>query len=365
MSIIKKGLTPFFYIDINKIKENYTELLDSIERTTQKAIIAYSIKANYHPDIIQLLYSLNSYFEVCSKYEYSFLISQGVEPQRIIVNACSATNDVFTWGDKSLIIIDDLQQLKYWVESHNQCEIGIRVNLDHCTTDERFRNKSSRFGINIKEPVFIDLLKKADTSKIVCLHCHLSGNNRSPSIYTDVLVELIRIADKLSLTKIKYIDLGGGFRIDSQYYSYNDYVNAIGQVYESFGINFRIIYELGNALVRNSTEYYTKIISYKNIEGKKIMIADGTSLQLPRANFVKTGYHFIHDNSLKESFFIRQIFGNTCKESDMIIELEKDEQISIGDILVIENVGAYSINEINTLILGMPNIFTSDEHHFE
>lgn len=362
MSINEKGLTPFFYIDINKVKDNYTSLLNSILSTKQKAIVAYSIKANYHPAVIQLLNSMDSYFEVCSKYEYNILTSQGVDAKRIIINACSVRNDVFTWGCKSLIIIDDLKQLTHWVESQNSCEIGIRVNLNHCTKDDRFRNKRSRFGINSNEPIFKDLLKKADINKIVCLHCHLSGNNRSPSIYRDVLHELLTIANKLSLTNIKYIDLGGGFKIDSQYYTYNDYIKSINQVYNNFGFGYQIIYELGNALVRNSTEYHTEIIACKNNEGFEIMIADGTSLQLPHVNFAQTGYRIIHDDSSKETINIRQIFGNTCKESDLIIEFDKDEQISIGDTLVLENIGAYSINEINPLILGVPNIFTSNEY---
>ena len=144
--------------------------------------------------------------------------------------------------------------------------------------------------------------------------------------------------------------------------TYNDYINEISQVYNTFDANYKIIYELGNALVRNSTEYYTELISYKNNNDVGILIADGSSLQLPRTNFAKTGYHLIHNDSSKETFNIHQIFGNTCKESDLLIEFIKDEQLSIGDILVIENVGAYSINEINPLILGMPNIFTSVEH---
>ena len=59
--------------------------------------------------------------------------------------------------------------------------------------------------------------------------------------------ELLTIANKLSLTNIKYIDLGGGFKIDSQYYTYNDYIKSINQVYNNFGFGYQIIYELGNA----------------------------------------------------------------------------------------------------------------------
>ena len=345
--------TPYYLLDLEKVKANFLSFQNSIRSFNRNDIIAYSVKANYNPAIIELLKELDSFFEVCSDYEYNLIKSHGIHASRIIVNGCFY-NDFIKYKD-SILILDTFDQLLEWKNKGSKEKIGIRVNMDCLTVDDRFRNKESRFGLRIHTRRVKKLLKKVNTKNIICLHCHLSGNNREPSIYRDIISQLQKICIEFQFGNIKFFDIGGGYKIGSEdgFWSFDDYVKEVSSVSRQ---DVQLIYEPGNSLVRNCAEYHTEVIAMKDVGDEKIFVVDGSSLHIPKSILKTLEYHFDHLNK-QTGHSGQRIYGNTCKESDLLVTLNGNDVISIGDCLIIENIGAYSINEINPLILGMPNIY--------
>lgn len=352
MSIDSRS-TPYYLLDLEKVKDNFLSFQNSIISIGRNDIIAYSVKANYNPAIIELLKSLNAYFEVCSDYEYQLLQNYGVSASQIIVNGCFYKR--FSKYRDSLLIIDTYDQLLEWGKKGSKEKIGIRVNLDCITADDRFQNKKSRFGLKIRTEQVSNLLKQINTKNIICLHCHLSGNTREPYIYRDIIIQLQNICNDYQFNDIKYFDIGGGFKIGSKkgFWNFSDYVNEVGSVCSQ---DIQIIFEPGNSLVRNCAEYHTKVIAVKENGNDNIFVVDGSTLHIPKVNLKTTGFHFEHIGK-KKKYSGQRIYGNTCKESDLLGVLNDDMIISVGDHLIIENIGAYSLNEINPLILGLPNVY--------
>lgn len=344
--------TPYYIINAEKVKDNYQSFSALINSAGRNDIIAYSVKANYNPAVILQLNKLGAYFEVCSNYEYELICGFGVDASRIIVNGLFYSD--FSQYAGSLLILDSYAQLLRWESTGCNEEIGIRVNLDEITVDERFKNKKSRFGLRLCSQKVNDLLRRVDTCKITCLHCHLSGNNREPSIYADIIKHLSKLRDVYKLDKVKCFDIGGGFKTDSngKFWHFSDYVDVVKTTCDE---QVKIIFEPGNSLVRNCAEYHTKIIAAKKCEKGCIFIADGSSLHLPKADYLSLGFH-VNQIGNKRKYSGKKIYGNTCKESDLLIDIEEGKMLAIGDELVFENVGAYSLNEINSLILGAPRI---------
>ena len=87
MSINPK-ITPYYLLNLENVKANFLSFQNSIRSIGRNDIIAYSVKANYNPAIIELLNELGSFFEVCSDYEYELMKKQGISASRIIVNGC-------------------------------------------------------------------------------------------------------------------------------------------------------------------------------------------------------------------------------------------------------------------------------------
>ena len=356
---INSRKTPYYLLDLEKVKANFLSFQNSIKSVGRNDIIAYSVKANYNPAIIELVKKLGGFFEVCSDYEYNLMQGHNIPASHIIVNGCFY-NDFSKYKD-SIIIIDSFEQLLEWADKGSKVTIGIRVNLDHMTVDDRFRNKKSRFGLRVHTRRVKELLKKVNTKNIICLHCHLSGNNREPSIYRDIISQLQKICKEFQLDNIKFLDIGGGYKIGSEdgFWSFDDYVKKVVSVGRQ---DVQIIFEPGNSLVRNCAEYHTKVIAVKETGDENIFVVDGSSLHLPKSIPQNLEYHFDHLN--KQTKYSGQlIYGNTCKESDLMLTLNSNEMISVGDYLIIKNIGAYSLNEVSQFILGMPNLYlkTNDQ----
>jgi len=349
--------TPYYLIDLEKIEASYLAFKKAVKSVGRSDIIAYSIKANYNPAIIEQLHNLGAYFEVCSDYEYNLILNYGISTSHIIVNGCFY-NDFSKYND-SILIFDTYTQLSQWVQKGSKEKIGIRVNLDNITVDKRFKNKKSRFGIQFQSSKVRKLLKMANLNNIICLHCHLSGNNREPSIYKDVILQLQSIREEYELKGVRCFDIGGGFKTGkgNDLWNYSDYVNAVNEVCEK---DIQLVFEPGNSLVRNCAEYHTEIIDVKRVDNKDIFVVDGSSLHIPKVSFYKTGFHFECSDKSRKQHLGTRIYGNTCKESDLLIELDKPTSLKVGDCLIIENIGAYSLNEINPLILGNPNLYFSN-----
>jgi len=276
---INSRKTPYYLLDPEKVRGNFLALQNSIKSVGRNDIIAYSVKANYNPAIIEILKESGAFFEVCSDYEYNLMLSHGISASCIIVNGCFY-HDFSRYKD-SILITDTYEQLSEWKNKGCNEKIGIRINMDCITTDDRFRNKKSRFGLRIKTNRVKKLLKQINTRNIICLHCHLSGNNREPSIYRDMISELQQICKDYQLNNIKFFDIGGGYKIGSGdgFWSFDDYVKEISSVISH---NVQLIFEPGNSLVRNCAEYHTKVIAVKETDDENIFVVDGSSLHIPK-----------------------------------------------------------------------------------
>ena len=66
--------TPFLALDLEQVRNKFLEL----QREFPQAAIHYAVKANPSPEIIQLLATLGSRFDIASRYELDLCLSQGV-----------------------------------------------------------------------------------------------------------------------------------------------------------------------------------------------------------------------------------------------------------------------------------------------
>ena len=350
-----KKITPYYLINTYEVEIQYNSFIKAINNNN---IVAYSIKANYDKKIIETLNKQGSWFEVCSKHEFFLLKKYNIDPKKIIINGIIQNkSDIETYiKEGALVIIDSMTQLEWIANMSTNCNIGIRCNLDYIKNNSMYIAKSSRFGLNTNKSLF-EFLKHHTNINLICLHCHFSGNTRNPIIYKNIINELCRIIRKNELTTISILDIGGGYKIDSKYWNYNDYSHVIKSTLKTNNMEYlRIIVEPGNALVRTSCSYYTKVIDKKITTDNTYIIVDGSILHLC-PNGIKRKY----DSQIKYNSSTLQkkqtIVGCTCKESDVLIVLENVPAIEIGDIIRFDNMGAYVLNELSPYIIDLPRIY--------
>jgi diaminopimelate decarboxylase len=261
----------------------------------------------------------------------------------------------------ALVIFDSISQLQWIQNIGYPIQIGIRLNLDYIKKDDSLYNcKISRFGIDAGESSIFDLIGRNKNIRITCLHCHFSGNSRDPNVYAEIAKELCRIIKEKGLSCVQMIDIGGGYKIAPQFWNFNDYVNTVtAALVEQSMENLTVIYEPGNSLVRTSCSYITKIIDEKSMNGISYLTVDGTRLHLsPNNARNKFDYKIKQqgDNIVSK----QMIAGSTCKESDIILELNNSKRLSVGDIIQFDNLGAYVLNEISDFLLRKPEVYYCD-----
>ncbi|MDD2331811.1 MAG: type III PLP-dependent enzyme, partial [Candidatus Cloacimonetes bacterium] len=91
--------TPVLLIDTQIIKDKYLDLIQSFPL----AHIYYAVKANPMYEVLCLLNSLGSNFDVASRYELDQLLAMGVQPERISYgNTIKKRSDVSYFYEKGV-----------------------------------------------------------------------------------------------------------------------------------------------------------------------------------------------------------------------------------------------------------------------
>jgi diaminopimelate decarboxylase len=115
--------------------------------------------------------------------------------------------------------------------------------------------------------------------------------------------------------------------------------------------------EMGRALAYNCGCYLTEIRDLKCSDGKNYAIVDGGIHQLHYDGQLRGMYvpkmHVIHraDVDLTGENKTYSIHGSLCTTNDVLVGNYESEELHKGDIVVFENVGAYSVYEGMSLFL--------------
>ena len=165
------------------------------------------------------------------------------------------------------------------------------------------------------------------------------------------------IENKLELDNLKYIDIGGGYKTGYKYWTFGDYIKTIYIENNLYNYKPKIVFEPGNSLVKDAGYYCTKVIAKKELYGEDIVIVDGSTIHLPKGYLKSCEYDIVQDNYTNITSKIQKVCGATCKESDIFLRLQDKARLNVGDIIVFKQIGAYSMYDIGTRIMGPVKIY--------
>lgn len=313
--LVEKYNTPFFIVDAECLRDNAKKF-----KTLFNSTIAYSYKTNYVPAICSIFHKEGLWAEVVSGFEYQ--IAKEVHAPDIVFNGPYKTREELQRAieDNALINADSIEEIKL-LNAMGADRIGARVSL------------GKRFGIKETD------LNKIDDN-IIALHTHIGTNIMDVNEYRITINKLINISEKFERKgiDIKYIDIGGGFATNPTLMPYRkppsleEYAEVINNENDK-----TIILEPGRALVNPGIKLITRVVSIKK---PWVFVDAGTNL-LPSAPYL---YHKI--NALKQTDKMEEydIAGPMCYDADVLGIGRELPELEIGDILIIEDAGAYSIS---------------------
>ncbi|UKO97606.1 hypothetical protein [Nostoc sp. UHCC 0870] len=354
----------FFILDIKKFERNYQEFLQAFRAIYPNTHLGYSYKTNYIPKLCQSVNAMGGYAEVVSQMEYDLAIAIGVPPSRIIFNGPLKYSEDIERAilAGSIVNLDCSEEVDIVTAlarrlPNQQIAVGLRCNLDVGI------GRISRFGFDVEggelDEVF-KLFRELNNCSVLGLHCHISSPTRSVESYQLRTQKLIELSDYYFQDKPpKFIDVGGGFfgkmnddlqaQFDCYIPSYQEYAEAIApQLTSRFSGDYtpELIIEPGVAVVANVLKFVAKVVGIKTVQSRQIALVVGS---IHNIKPTLTGKQLsLQVYKSQENCDQRNIsppvdlVGYTCMEHDCLYNNYSGE-IGIGDYVVFDNIGAYSV----------------------
>lgn len=369
-----------FYIAKPKtFRENYDNLLSAFKANYENTNIAYSYKTNYLPQFCSIVHDMKGYAEVVSSMELQLALSIGVPHNRIFFNGpFKETNMMFellsNGGVVNVDSIEELTRVKVIANELNTCtRVGVRCNFD---IDDGVQ---SRFGVadtieNIQR--VIETVSNHTNMKLVGLHCHFASRTlKSWRNRTIAMTQLLSQMSLKQLSDLKYVSLGGGLygeMAEALKCQFEDPIPSFTQYAEASALEFsrtmsvlgrrdiELIIEPGTALAASAMEFICSVQSVKQLGTSTFVTVDGSSFNLGTfKSKINPPLRVLHDAEARGRVRVTKakIVGYTCIEQDFLHE-DFSEDIAIGDAVLFEEIGSYSIVMKPPFIL--PNVAIVD-----
>lgn len=350
--IASNAPTPFYLYDLKIIKERVREIKEFFPNFN----LLYSVKANPHPMIINLLRNLEVGFDVASINELRLTTLDSVNTNKIYYSSPGKKIEDLEYSiGKCHIIADSINEL-YYINSIARSlgtvqKVGVRLNVSNKmmlqSKHEIMSGISSKFGISIEELKSVDKLKLSNI-EIVGIHIYFGSQILDMNIIHNNFHIIANTALYLnSMYNIEYVNFGGGFgipyekndvRIDLQMLA--NYINTDCSIKKLFSSSIQLNIELGRYIVAECGVFISSVLDIKTSLNRKFIIIDGGMNSFYRPIMTEDFHDIVQINKEGKKELVTLV-GRLCTPIDKYYEDILIYCPSIGDKIIFKNAGAY------------------------
>lgn len=348
--------TPAFVYDERAIGSAISTLRREIRIPRTQILFALKSFAIY--DAVKFISKLVDGFSVSSLFE-ALLVRKVLEPKGTVqfVSPRLVRKEIvelFSLCDR--VTFNSLPQWRMFSDaliSNSNC--GIRVNPKLSFTDDSRYDpcrKHSKLGVAIDELAAVHHIDPDLFSGLNGIHFH---NNCVSSDWCQLLTTVLSIEERLSdlLPRLQWINFGGGYSfLESK--DFGPLNEAISLMNSKYGLE--VILEPGSAIVNSASWLVCSVIDIFDNDGKDIAILDTSVNHIPEV----FEYQFEPDiaNNVNGGRFGYILAGCSCLAGDVFGEYSFDRPLEVGQRLVFENVGAYSLVKAHMFNgINLPSIY--------
>ncbi|MCX7995936.1 MAG: type III PLP-dependent enzyme [candidate division WOR-3 bacterium] len=342
-NLVRKHNTPLFLISKNKLLSQLKRFQTLLPRVKP----FYAVKSNSHPFILKTFADAGIGFDVASIQEMKTLLDMGVAPDRMIFANTVKTPEALKFAASNkidLMTFDNEYELNKIARYAPGARVLVRIKVPNVGSMVEL---SLKFGA--EPPDAIPFLIKAIRLglKPVGVSFHVGSQNTHIENYLDALEISSIIFKDAQLKKIplEILDIGGGFPIKHFDYEKDLFAQTAGSINKElnrlFPENIQIIAEPGRVLCGPAGILVMRVIG-KSIRNNKhwYYLDDGVYGSLSGIVYDHCKYQY---KVLKKGVTqITTLAGPTCDSFDIISTSEELPELDIGDIVYVENIGAYS-----------------------
>lgn len=359
----EKYESPFLLLDLDMVRNNYQQLTDGFDY----AGVYYAVKANPADEIIELLASLGSSFDIASTYELDKVLQFDVDPERMSFgNTIKKRSDIayFYKHGVRLYATDSEADLRNIAEYAPGSKVYIRILTEG--SEGADWPLSRKFGCNPEMAYELATLARDLGLVPYGISFHVGSQQRDIDVWDAAIAKVKIIFQRLQEEQgieLKMINMGGGFPANylqraNEFITYKEEITRFLQ--EDFGDDVPdIILEPGRSLVGDAGVLVSEVV----------LISRKSSTALERWVYTDVGkfsglietldeaikYPIATERDGEEEAVI--LAGPTCDSMDIMYENFKYElplSLDMGDRIYWFSTGAYTTSYSSIEFNGFP-----------
>ncbi|XP_023149457.1 ornithine decarboxylase-like [Amphiprion ocellaris] len=360
---------PFYVLNLDSLLKRHLRWITNLPRVKP----FYAMKCNNTPAVVRMLMALGIGFDCASKAEIQHALSLGATPDKMVYAhttkplshiryACTHGVDVMTFDSE-----DELLKISL---CHSQAKLILRIATDDSKSLVRL---STKFGARMASVG--KLLEQAGELglEVIGVSFHVGSGCTSSLAYKKAIADARLVFNMASLLgfQMKLLDIGGGFSAIGDFQDkFEEFSDVINEALDKFfppDSGVEIIAEPGRYYVESAFTLAVNVMAKRvvasevdeqnngeeNSPDKMIMyyITDGVygSMSCITADPVHSKLepypHRAVDGS--EPRYPSVIWGPTCDSIDKITENYWLPELHVGEWLLIDNMGAYSVSQVS------------------
>jgi len=350
-----RGLqTPFYYYDINLLRET----LDLLKKETEKNRyhIHFAVKANANPRLLRIISSYGFGADCVSWNEIERSLESGFTPEKIVFAGVGKTDrdiEAALLAHISCFNCESFQELEVInsIALHvgKTATVALRINPyieaythKHITT----AIEESKFGITVQElDEVVQKIPSLYNIRLIGIHLHIGSQITRMPVFRNLCSRINELLDWFASRNIdiKMINAGGGLGID---YENPDNLPGFDGYFTIFNemIKLRpdqeLHFEPGRSVVGQCGTLISKVLYVKDGGKTRFAIIDAGMTDLIRPALYQA-VHKIENLSSIGNSGMYDIVGPVCESADTFGKYIELPETRRGDYIAIRSAGAY------------------------
>ncbi|KAM9436684.1 antizyme inhibitor 1a isoform 1-T4 [Clarias gariepinus] len=325
----------------------------------------YDVKCNSSAVVVEILAALGTGFVCSSKHELDLVKSFGVPAQDVILGGACKQLSLIKYAAKlgiRLLVCDNEAEMRKIARSHPNAKLLMQVYTAGCCEHEE---TAMPFGCTLKDCRHLLECAKELSLNVTGVKFHVPSCCSEPEDFAHAVSDarcVFDMGEKLGFA-MNVLDIGGGFGgTETQLEKVKRALKPMLEAYFPHSTPVSVIAEPGAYYVSAAFSLAVSIISKK-------MAAQGARHHTPNtlsANVAPEFTYCLNDGvfgsfacklldesvpvpsllkeiSATEPFFSSSLWGNTNNDLDQVLESCLLPELSVGDWLVFNHIGANSL----------------------
>ncbi|MBI4124860.1 MAG: diaminopimelate decarboxylase [Deltaproteobacteria bacterium] len=367
-TLAKKYGTPLYVYDAERIRENYRRLHKAFSTRWPDFQIFYAVKSNSNPAVVQILLQEGAGCDCASENELKLAMRLRVPAEKILFSGNMLADADLKAGleSKALFNLDDTSLLPRLLKFGRPEVLSFRINpaigKSNVHESDELAGAKAKFGIPWEKAEAAYALAKEKGLKRFGVHMMTGSCVTDPAYFAKISEKLLNcvgpIGKKLKID-FEFINIGGGFGIP---YQPNEkpldiektaslVVEIFKKKTKEFGLSeVKLFVEPGRYLVGDAGCLVGRVHAIK--ESYKKFVGTDVGMNILARPVLYGAYHGIRvvkcsngttDHGPRTTDLVETVTvtGQACENADAWAKDRKLPKLEVGDLIVVENAGAY------------------------